>query len=283
MVRGENMMRRLKNFKQKEFYLVLLLGFVSVFTLITIIYSNRVGKDANKNPVVDLNEPDENVDVVDNSNNDTDGIQDSQKPIVEYPTSDFTVVNGALIGPDGKPVAKIPANGTTNNNGDEVVDSNDDTQSVINVIAGGKKDKTDDLHFDEGEGMKWPLIGEILLPYSMDKGIYFATLDQYKCNPAICIKAEVGTSVNAAAKGKVEKIETNEETGITVTLDHGNGYKTVYGQLKDVALKEGDIVEQNSQIGAVENPTKYYVKNGSNLYFKILKDEKPIDPSTIVK
>ena len=40
--------------------------------------------------------------------------------------------------------------------------------------------------------------------------------------------------MQAAANGKVVSVLENEETGTTATLDMGNGYQAVYGQLKDV-------------------------------------------------
>ena len=66
----------------------------------------------------------------------------------------------------------------------------------------------------------------------MDQTIYFSTLDQYKYNPALIIGGEVGTEVTASARGIVKSVEVNAQTGNTVTMDLGNGYEAVYGQLK---------------------------------------------------
>ena len=43
--------------------------------------------------------------------------------------------------------------------------------------------------FMEDDGMGWPVPGNVVLNYSMDKTIYFSTLSQYKYNPAIVISA----------------------------------------------------------------------------------------------
>ncbi len=63
--------------------------------------------------------------------------------------------------------------------------------------AGGKKEAENEtaetgagvnaLHFDPEDGMLWPMEGNVILNYSMDSTIYFATLDQYKYNPAVII------------------------------------------------------------------------------------------------
>jgi len=58
----------------------------------------------------------------------------------------------------------------------------------------------------------------------------------------------------------------------------GNGYEAIYGQLTDVSLEAGQKVQKAARIGAVAAPTKYYVKEGSNLFFEMKKDGKAIDP-----
>ncbi len=80
------------------------------------------------------------------------------------------------------------------------------------------------------------------------------------------------------AKGKVQTIENNEETGCTVTVELGDGYQAIYGQLKELNFEEGDYVEAGHVIGYISEPTKYYSVEGSNLYFALQKDGSPIDP-----
>lgn len=134
------------------------------------------------------------------------------------------------------------------------------------------------LNFTKKDKMLWPVRGNIVLDYSMNSSIYFPTLDQYKYNPAIIIQSEVGTEVSAAAAGKVESIEQSDETGLTVTIDMGNHYKAVYGQLEGVNLSTGSLVEKGQIIATVSNPTKYYTVEGCNLYFKVLENGNPVDP-----
>lgn len=134
------------------------------------------------------------------------------------------------------------------------------------------------LHFPAEDGLRWPLEGNVLLNYSMDSTIYFPTLEQYQCNPAIVIEGAVNTKVYLAATGTITDISTNEVTGCTVTQDLGDGYSAVYGQLKEVAFEVGDTVKRGQVIGYVGEPTKYYSVEGSNLYFQILKNGVPVNP-----
>ena len=90
------------------------------------------------------------------------------------------------------------------------------------------------LDFSENTRMKWPVEGNVLLDYSMDSTIYFPTLDQYKCNPGIVIQGEVSTPVYAPANARVMATGVNEEIGNFVTLDLGNDYNIVCGQLKEL-------------------------------------------------
>lgn len=134
----------------------------------------------------------------------------------------------------------------------------------------------EDLHFN-GE-LSWPVDGDVLISYSMDKTVYFPTLQQYKYNPALIISGKVNDKVMAAARGKVTSIETSAQTGITVTMDLGDGYQAVYGQLKEVPLATGDVVEAGETIGYISEPTKYYSVEGSNLYFQIRQDGESRNP-----
>ena len=134
------------------------------------------------------------------------------------------------------------------------------------------------LNFGEDSKLVWPVNGTVLMSYSMDKTVYFSTLDQYKYNPALIISAAENDQVIAGTTGIVKSIDNMAETGTTVNIDIGNGYELLYGQLKDVPLKVGDYVEANTVIGYVSKPTKYYSVEGTNVYFEMRKDGQPINP-----
>lgn len=134
------------------------------------------------------------------------------------------------------------------------------------------------IAFSNEEALMWPSAGTILIDYSMDGSVYFPTLNQYKYNPALIIGSETGNQVLASAKGIVESISIDEETGNTVVLNIGNGYKLTYGQLKEIAVSQGSVVEEGALLGYVSEPTKYYSEEGSNLYFAMTQDGKAVDP-----
>lgn len=142
--------------------------------------------------------------------------------------------------------------------------------------------KQETLHFEPENGVVWPIKGAVLLDYSMDSTIFFPTLQQYQYNPAMVLSGNVNDKVYFVAKGKITNVETNEETGCTVTQDIGDGYTAVYGQLKELNYDVGDMVQSGQVVGYVNEPTKYYSVEGSNVYFQLLKNGVPIDPEEIL-
>lgn len=136
------------------------------------------------------------------------------------------------------------------------------------------------LSFGDTDTLVWPVVGNVLINYSMDKTVYFPTLDQYKYNPAIVIAANEGDMITAAASGKVTSVFEDPQIGQAVTMDLGNGYEITYGQLKEILVSEGSYVSMGDMIASVAAPTKYYSIEGTNVYFKLTKDGNPVNPMT---
>ena len=162
--------------------------------------------------------------------------------------------------------------------------TNDDLQDEKNHENGETTDVSasainlPSVNFSEDTLMEWPVNGNILQDYSMDQTVYFSTLDQYKLSPAIAVGAVEGAPVVAAVNGTVYSVEQDIQTGTTVTMELGNGYQAIYGQLADLTVAEGDTVKKGTTIGYIAQPTKYYSTEGTNLYFEMKKDGEPIDP-----
>jgi murein DD-endopeptidase MepM/ murein hydrolase activator NlpD len=187
------------------------------------------------------------------------------------------------------------ANGQTEDTSLDAMQAEETTQAEDDMLVGeiSPTEETDisqeivetfeqveepEMHFSETDSIGWPVDGDVILNYSMDKTVYFATLDQYKYNPAIVISGEVNDKVVAAADGQVISVDTSAEIGETVTIELGDEYQTIYGQLKEVEVSAGDFVSRGDVIGYISEPTKYYAVEGSNLYFAMIKSGSPINP-----
>ena len=151
-----------------------------------------------------------------------------------------------------------------------------ESEAADPVLSGSVISPT--VQFSEDDSLSWPAAGSILMDYSMDGTVYFKTLNEYKYNPALIIGSAVGNPVVASAKGIVEDISIDEETGTTLTMNIGNDYQLIYGELKELTVAEGDVVEQGQLLGYISEPTKYYCEEGSNLYFAMKKDGEIVDP-----
>lgn len=145
------------------------------------------------------------------------------------------------------------------------------------AAVGSSKSKALTLNFTDTSKMTWPVMGNIILDYSMDTTIYFPTLDQYKCNPAVIIQSDVSNPVNAPANARVLEVSSNEEIGNYVVLDLGNDYTIVCGQLKDIQVVKDEYIYQGSLLGYVSEPTKYYSIEGNNLFLAMKHGTQPVD------
>jgi murein DD-endopeptidase MepM/ murein hydrolase activator NlpD len=133
--------------------------------------------------------------------------------------------------------------------------------------------------FTDNSDMSWPVVGEVVMPFSMNSLVYDKTLDQFRTNDSISIAAVAGTQVKAAADGVVVSVTNTREQGNIVVVDNGNGWTTTYGQLQDgVLVKEGDIVRRSQVIGGVGNPSIFSVLLGNHLELRITKDDTAKNP-----
>jgi murein DD-endopeptidase MepM/ murein hydrolase activator NlpD len=134
------------------------------------------------------------------------------------------------------------------------------------------------LDFKDGDSLVLPIVGEVIMDYSMDGAVYHKTMQQYRYSPALIIAANEGDIVTAAVDAKVTDIYNDAQTGKTVSFDIGGGYELTYGQLENVKVNVGDMVSAGDIIANVAAPTIYYSEEGTNIYYKLTKDGEPTDP-----
>lgn len=134
------------------------------------------------------------------------------------------------------------------------------------------------LLFSDEDTLALPIIGDVLLDYSMDRAVYHPTMQQYRYNPALVVAATEGQDVTAAADGIVSDVYYDAQTGNTIRFDLGNRYMLTYGQLDQITLNPGDRVCTGDIVGKVAKPTIYYTEEGANIYYKLTKDGEPVDP-----
>ncbi|UCH63193.1 MAG: M23 family metallopeptidase [Fidelibacterota bacterium] len=67
------------------------------------------------------------------------------------------------------------------------------------------------------------------------------------------IKVRTGTPVFATANGKVVAARWDSNMGLYVKIDHGNGFRTLYGHLRRIGVLEGQLIERGDRIGESGN------------------------------
>ena len=71
---------------------------------------------------------------------------------------------------------------------------------------------------------------------------------------------------------------------MTVIVDHGNGYKTVYANLLTAEyVVEGEEIEQGQTIGTVGNSSSFEISDDYHLHFELIKDGEYLNPSNFME
>ena len=129
-----------------------------------------------------------------------------------------------------------------------------------------------------------PVEGDILKAYAKDNLVYSETLQEWTTHLGVDIKADKTTVVKASEAGTVKTIKNDPRYGLTITIEHDNGYQTVYANLlSSEFVIEGEKVEKGQSIGTVGNTATFEIADEPHLHFEILKDGVQIDPNTVMK
>ena len=129
-----------------------------------------------------------------------------------------------------------------------------------------------------------PTDGEIICEFAKDNLIYSETLKEWVTHTAIDIKADKTSVIKASADGIVKSIVNDPRYGLTVVIEHDDGYETVYSNLLTAEfVVEGEEVTQGQTIGTAGNTASFESAMESHLHFELLKDGEYLDPSIYLK
>ena len=166
----------------------------------------------------------------------------------------------------------------TSNMKKETTNEDTKTQTQTTNVEIKKEEKVPDPTF------KRPVEGEVTTNFAKDTLIYSETLQEWVTHNGIDIKADKTTIVKASADGTIKSIKNDPRFGITVVIEHVNGYSTVYANLLTAEfVKEGEQVKQGQTIGTVGNTATFEIADEAHLHFEILKDNEYVDPNLYLK
>lgn len=133
--------------------------------------------------------------------------------------------------------------------------------------------------FASGRGhLDWPVQGDLIGRYGPETHPKWGTTT---LNNGVDIRAPIGSSVHAVAKGRVDY--TSEEFGTygqIVILNHGDGYYTLYGHLSDIGVSVGQevasgaVIAHSGESGSLKGPI---------LHFEVRKGGTSLDPEDWLK
>ena len=152
--------------------------------------------------------------------------------------------------------------------------TNTDNTNMSNTTEESKSDEKDKIEFQA------PIKGEIIRGFAKDSLVYSNTLQEWITHNGVDIKADKTSVVKAAAAGKVTSIKNDPRYGLTIIIEHNDGYKTVYSNLLTTEfVVEGEEVEQGQTLGTVGNSSSFEVSDDYHLHFELLKDGEYLDPT----
>ncbi len=129
-----------------------------------------------------------------------------------------------------------------------------------------------------------PVEGENMRGFAKDSLIYSDTLEEWVTHLGIDIKAERTAVVKAAEAGTIESIKNDPRYGLTIVIEHVNGYKTVYSNLLTTEfVTEGETVKKGQSIGTVGNSASFEIVDEPHLHFEIIKNNVNVDPNIYLK
>lgn len=164
---------------------------------------------------------------------------------------------------------------------DNTVTNTTNKETIKNEVTKtttAKEEKTEDPTFVK------PVEGEICKDYAKDNLVYSETLGEWTTHLGIDIKAEKTTVVKAACDGKVKSIKTDPRYGLSITIEHQNGFETLYSNLlTSEFVQVGEEVKKGQTIGTVGNTATFEIADATHLHFEISKNGEKLDPNLYIK
>lgn len=141
-----------------------------------------------------------------------------------------------------------------------------------------KQEEVKDLSFVK------PADGEIVKDYSKDNLVYSSTLEEWTTHLGIDIAMQKTDVVKAVADGKVKSIKNDPRYGLTVVIEHQNGFESIYSSLLTAEfITVGEEIKQGSTIATVGNTATFEIADTTHLHFEMKKDGQNVDPNIYIK
>ena len=120
----------------------------------------------------------------------------------------------------------------------------------------------------------WPAKGQVTVGYGW---IRHPLYRDWRFHPGLELSTPLNSSVQAVTDGRVQRIQSERNRGLVVTIGHEDGWETIYGGLAQLTVGEGDTVQKGQVIGLTGSIDQ---GESGRLIFEIRKDSIPLEPRT---
>lgn len=124
-----------------------------------------------------------------------------------------------------------------------------------------------------------PVNNNVINKFTGDILVYSDTFEDYRVHNGIDIKAERGDEVKCVYDGVVEDVYADALYGISITVNHGNGYKSVYKNLStDKMVIKGEPVKKGQTISTAGETAIFEAAEDSHIHFELIYNGKQVNP-----
>ena len=282
IARGDDMKRPNKLLNKKYISSLVIAAFL-ILSVLTA-YNIQFGNNRQEKKDTDVTETIGNNDDVISSGEAR--VENGEEGRLDDNSDSRTGIGGDNTGADtgeSRPADEEAENGGNDQSqggGDRDNEDRDDEENVSDTSEeDGQEADLSHFSYDGSSKMPWPVMGNVILPYSMDTTVYYTTLDQYACNDGILIGAKKGEDVIATADGRIVNIAKSDRYGTTVTMVIGEYYEVSYSQVENVHYEIGDEVKEGDVIATVAEPTRSFTLEGPHLFFKMTYKGETVNPT----
>ena len=144
-----------------------------------------------------------------------------------------------------------------------------------------EKNKSTSGNFAKMKGkLNWPVKGQIIGKFGVYKN---QELNIFTENLGIDIQTIKDERVYSVLDGVILTITNIRDYGDIIILDHGAGYYTVYSNLKNIAVYEGQYIDTKTYLAEVAQGVNSNYGNKNVFNFQIWLNQEKLDPEKWIK
>ena len=111
-----------------------------------------------------------------------------------------------------------------------------------------------------------------------EEHVFNVTHNYWHPHEGVDFFAAKGSSVKCVFDGTVKEVTNDSYSGTVVTIEHQDGFTTVYKLLEDVTVKAGDSVKKGDVIGKVSDTALEEVAEDAHFHLELYKNGVRINP-----